>query len=183
MDTNRLETPRLMLSLLAMGDVSACVAIDSDPVVTRYTGGPASRWTRPRWLETWIKAGRPVRYGLWLVRTHGDDTALGWCGLFRLPSRSEADPELCELGYRYIEDAWGRGIATEAAARILDHGFSLLGHDRIVAVTHPENHGSQNVLEKLGMRREGERFAYGKTLPFYSLTRRSWLSREPGNPG
>ena len=68
MDANRLETPRLSLTLLSMGDVKACVDIDSDPVVTRYTGGPANRWTRPQWLETWIKAGRPPRYGLWLVR-------------------------------------------------------------------------------------------------------------------
>ena len=91
MDANRLETPRLSLTLLSMGDVKACVDIDSDPVVTRYTGGPANRWTRPQWLETWIKAGRPPRYGLWLVREHGDDTALGWCGLFRLPPQNATE--------------------------------------------------------------------------------------------
>ena len=37
---------------------------------------------------------------------------------------------------------WGRGRATEAASTSLNHGFRLLGFDRIVAITQEANHGS-----------------------------------------
>ena len=37
----------------------------------------------------------------------------------------------------------------------MDHGRSLLGIGRIVAITAPENYGSIKVLEKIGLRFEG----------------------------
>jgi RimJ/RimL family protein N-acetyltransferase len=46
--------------------------------------------------------------------------------------------------------SWGRGIATEAAARLLQQAFELLGLDRVMAVIMAANHTSRRVLEKLG---------------------------------
>jgi [ribosomal protein S5]-alanine N-acetyltransferase len=60
-----------------------------------------------------------------------------------------------ELGYILRRDAWGRGLATEAAALALDFAFERLGANRVWAVCDPENAPSIGVLEKLGMSREG----------------------------
>ena len=48
--------------------------------------------------------------------------------------------------------AWGRGIATEAAARLLRHAFEVHQLDRLMAVIMAGNTASKRVLEKLGMR-------------------------------
>jgi RimJ/RimL family protein N-acetyltransferase len=46
----------------------------------------------------------------------------------------------------------GRGIAREAAEAALDHGFSSLGLEEIVAFTAVKNLPSRRLMERLGMR-------------------------------
>jgi ribosomal-protein-alanine N-acetyltransferase len=60
-----------------------------------------------------------------------------------------------DLGYGLRRDQWGRGIATEAAALLLDFGFSTLGLHRVFAYHDPANAASGRVMQKLGMQREG----------------------------
>jgi len=60
-----------------------------------------------------------------------------------------------EIWYLVEPESWGKGIATEAAKQLLDYGFGELGLHRIWATCLPENPASAQVLEKVGMRREG----------------------------
>ena len=55
-----------------------------------------------------------------------------------------------ELGYQLRRDSWGQGYATEGASALVDHAFTSLGFERIVAKPMICNHGSRKVLEKLG---------------------------------
>ena len=54
-----------------------------------------------------------------------------------------------------------------------------LAHDifleEVVACTDPENHASQHVLKKSGLRDVGLRRAYGAQIPGFEVTRREWL--------
>jgi [ribosomal protein S5]-alanine N-acetyltransferase len=59
------------------------------------------------------------------------------------------------LGYCYSREIWGRGIGTDVAEALIRFGFRTLGLYRIWAECDAENYGSQKVLEKSGMRREG----------------------------
>ena len=59
------------------------------------------------------------------------------------------------MGYCLTREAWGRGIATEAARRLRDFGFDTLGAHRIRALADIENEASIRVLKKLGMLYEG----------------------------
>jgi ribosomal-protein-alanine N-acetyltransferase len=68
---------------------------------------------------------------------------------------SEPEHLVGDIGYGVRRDRNGEGIATEAAGLLLDLGFADLGLHRIFAYHHPANVGSQRVLEKLGMQREG----------------------------
>ena len=68
------------------------------------------------------------------------------CGLSFLE-----DPGLNEIGCHFVIAAWGQGVATEVGTRVLDYGFRELASEPIVAVTHSENAGSQNVLRKIGL--------------------------------
>lgn len=57
-----------------------------------------------------------------------------------------------ELGYRLRPEFWGRGLATEIGAALIDHGFSTVGLRTILAQTMAVNSGSRAVMAKLGMR-------------------------------
>lgn len=60
-----------------------------------------------------------------------------------------------EIGYLLHPDFRGNGYAREAADRILQLGFEEL--HKISARCDPGNEPSRRLLERLGMRREGER--------------------------
>jgi RimJ/RimL family protein N-acetyltransferase len=82
---------------------------------------------------------------------------IGDCGLIPIPFSGQGGkrgPDI-ELGYRLGAAHWGRGYATEAARAVLKFGIEDLGLDRIVAVTHPENHASKRVLVKTGFSDRG----------------------------
>jgi ribosomal-protein-alanine N-acetyltransferase len=61
-----------------------------------------------------------------------------------------------ELGYWIGAPHWGRGYATEAAGTVLAFGFETLGLNRIYAHHFSGNKASGRVLEKIGMRHEGQ---------------------------
>lgn len=71
------------------------------------------------------------------------------CGLVKRDSLPDID-----VGYALLPQFRGAGYAREAAAACLDYGANVLGLERILAITRPENRSSISVLESLGMRLE-----------------------------
>lgn len=166
-------TERLGLRPRTLADLDANLAMDLDPRVHRYISAKApdpEAW-RAR-LAAQVVAGWPPTGGIWVVERRDEPGFLGWCGLFPLGHCG-----LIEIGYRYVAAAWGQGIASEAAAAVLDHGFRQPGLDPIVAVTHPDNRASQRVLQKIGLRPAGEAYYYGQWLRFFRLTLSDYLAR------
>ena len=86
-------------------------------------------------------------HGLWRVRDKATDEVIGMCGLIRRDGL-----EFPDIGYAFLEIAWGRGYATEAAAASLDYGRRVLGLPQIVGITALDNAASVRVLEKIGFK-------------------------------
>jgi RimJ/RimL family protein N-acetyltransferase len=141
-----LTTARLRLEPLRPEHAELLVELDADPDVLEHILGRAL--TREESL-----AAFPLRLddeaderglGLW-VGFEGDDFVGWWCLL------RDADPTTAELGYRLPQRAWGRGLATEGARAMLDHGFGTVGLDSVWAETRVSNVASQHVLAKCGL--------------------------------
>lgn len=167
MTTSILETERLRLRRRTLADLDDCLAMDFDPEVGRYLYpfGRPTRAERTAVLRRQLAGDWPPVGGVFAVEWRDEPGFLGWCGLFPLE-----DSGLIEIGYRYVPATWGHGVATEAAACVLEYGFEVLRIDPIVAVTHPANKASQSVLAKIGLRYRGPRFHYGLDLSFFELT-------------
>ena len=60
-----------------------------------------------------------------------------------------------EFGYWLGKPFWGFGYATEAAARLVRHGFEDLGQRSVHAGWYYDNPASGHVLAKLGARHNG----------------------------
>jgi RimJ/RimL family protein N-acetyltransferase len=110
--------------------------------------------------------------GVWHVSRRDDGRFVGWVSL----KFAGESPDV-EVGYRLVFDAWGSGFATELARAMLGRGFDLLQLDRIIGVTHPDNHASQRVLAKVGMRDEGWGRYYDQDLRLFAIDRGRWTSR------
>ena len=77
-----------------------------------------------------------------------------------------------EVGYWVGEEFWKQGIATEALGRILQFGFEELALQQIFATHRKENHASEKVLAKNGMKKGG---ILPNTVSRYELTREEYL--------
>jgi len=146
-----LTTARLRLEPLRPEHAELLVELDADPDVLEHIFGRAL--TREESL-----AAFPLRLddeaderglGLWVGFERHD--FVGWWCLLR-----DADPTTAELGYRLPRRAWGRGLATEGARAMLDHGFETVGLESVWAESRTTNLASRNVLTKCGLELVGE---------------------------
>jgi RimJ/RimL family protein N-acetyltransferase len=164
-----LDTPRLLLRRRTLEDLDACIAMDRDPEVTRYIAGP---WHDPvahrQFVEYRITRSYQPGLGYWSIReASAPERFVGWVLL--IPDHG-AGPDV-EIGWRLVRDAWGRGIASEAARAVVRHAFDTVRLPRLVADIASANTASRRVAEKLGMRRVGRAQSAGVSYERYRLER------------
>ena len=148
------KTSRLLLRPRTVADTDSCLAMDRDPEVTRFVHGP---WSDAPAHQNFIESRTRGPYldglGYWTIALLDDPEAfLGWVLL--IPNDG-IGPEI-EIGWRLRRQAWGQGLATEAAAPVLHHAFATVGLAEVVAEIDTRNAASQRVAEKLGLRLQGE---------------------------
>jgi [ribosomal protein S5]-alanine N-acetyltransferase len=159
-------TERLEIRAFEPSDLHALHAVYGDPEVTRWMPAYSTIEHTRRALEKHVAGGRAGGPALWAVVERSSGELIGDAGLALLDG---VGPEV-ELGYTLGRRWWGRGYATEAARACLAEAFGPLGLKRVVAVVRPENDASIHVLEKLGMTREGTRFAHGAEHLLYATS-------------
>lgn len=86
-----------------------------------------------------------------------------------------------EIGYLLKPSSWGKGIATEAASRLLQFTFEDSPIDIVYACFDEDNHASRHVLEKIGLEFESNRMVYGETAPVYWISKQQWLLDHTGS--
>ncbi|BET67985.1 GNAT family protein [Opitutales bacterium ASA1] len=150
-----LLTARLQLRPFADSDASTVERLAGDLRIAATTATiphPYPPGTAAAWIVTHEAAWNLGR-GLTLAIVERDGgTVVGAVGLNITPEHRSA-----ELGYWIGAEVWGRGIATEAARALVDHGFGALDLHRVHAHHFARNTASGRVLEKVGMRPEGLR--------------------------
>lgn len=147
-----LETKRLQLRRLTPEDAPFILELLNDPLFLRFIGDKGVRTVDG--ARDYIVNGPMASYaqhgfGLFHVSLKHDGTPIGMCGLLKREVLADVD-----VGFAYLPQYSGQGYATEAARATIDYGRTVLGLKRIVAITAPDNEGSQNVLRKIGLRQE-----------------------------
>lgn len=149
-----IETERLRLRPHRADDFTACVAMWSDPAITRYTIGtpapPQRTWTRIlAYRGHWAMLG----FGYWAVEEKSTGRFVGELGFadFKRDIQPSIDG-MPELGWVLATEAHGKGYATEALRSVVAWGDGQFGSTRTVCIIHPDNSASFRVAEKLGYR-------------------------------
>ena len=84
-----------------------------------------------------------------------DNKFIGFIGLHKVNFDADFTPTQ-EIGWRLSRSAWNFGYATEGAKRCLEYGFEQLNFNEIYSFTPLQNIRSENVMKKIGMKKEGE---------------------------
>lgn len=152
------ETKRLVHRAWTVDDAEAFFALNSNPDVMRFTGESMLRSVdeAKQAIENHTDFDE-VGYGRWACVLKETQDVIGFCGLKYL-----SDLDVVDVGYRFLPQYWGQGLATEACIASLDFGFTTLRLDEILGFVMPGNAASIRVLEKAGMQADGE-FVYDGT--------------------
>lgn len=166
-----IETPRLLLRKKVVEDAAFFFELNSDPLVTQYTGdGAFENLKEAEEIVKYVIAQYDKNgYGRWLVANKETGESLGWCGL-----KFHDDTQETDIGYRFMQKYWGKGYATEAALACIDYGFKVLKLDRIYGQAMKENIASINVLKKIGMTYFDEDLCAGHESYIYELKKENY---------
>jgi RimJ/RimL family protein N-acetyltransferase len=156
-----LETERLILRHLSPEqDAEFMLELLNEPAFIKNIADRGVRTTEES--RQYLASGPVASYeqngfGMYAVELKESGVPVGVCGLVKREGLDDVD-----IGYAFLERHWGKGYAYESASAVLDYGRDVLGLERIVAITAPDNRGSIRVLEKIGLR-----FEKMITLPGY----------------
>ena len=139
----RIQTERMILREFRLDDAPFHVEMNSDPAVQEFLGEepPTCEQMEQKIQGTLDRYPTGGNRGFWAAEEDGK--FIGWFHL--RPSRDTGETE---LGYRLIQRAWGRGLATEGSKALLE----LAKGERVIARTMILNKRSRSVMEKLGMK-------------------------------
>lgn len=142
----------IQLVLPELSHAAALAAEKNDPLVTRYLGRCMLPYTESRALQDLLvfrsEEGKKRLSRVILVEGRPAGMVYGY-----LPENGQ---QSAELGYWLGCVYWGQGIMTRAAGELCALLFAREEVHRIWASALKVNIGSWRVMEKLGMRREGD---------------------------
>lgn len=150
-----LETDRLLLRELNLGDVPFILSLLNSPGWLKYIGDRGVKneeQAKDYLLKGPLKSYKENGFGLYLVEERISNLPIGLCGLLKRETLENPD-----LGFAFLSDYMGKGFALEAANAVLEYTKSELKMPTILAIVLPNNQPSIKLLEKLG-------FQYQKTI-------------------
>lgn len=163
-----LETKHLIVKAPSRDALEDLYLLLSDADVMRHIGrGPRTREEVREGIEKMIV--HHAKHGFSLGNVYEKETGLfvGRAGLVYL-AMDDTQPEI-EVGYALHKKFWNKGYATELSKAFIQWGFQHLPIKYLVAVTHPENDRSRQVLEKSGMRYIGREDCYDTEVAKYII--------------
>lgn len=147
-----IETARLRLRGHRPNDLADCVAMWSDPTVTRYIGGKPSTeqqtWMR---LLGYIGHWAAMGFGYWVIEERDSGRFVGEVGFADF--KRDIGPSMRgfpELGFALAPASHGKGYATEAVGAVVAWGDVHVPSARTVCLINPQNSASRRVVEKCG---------------------------------
>jgi RimJ/RimL family protein N-acetyltransferase len=146
------ETERLTLRRLELGDAEFILGLLNDPSFLRFIGDKGVRNlddAREYILQGPVASYGRFGFGLYLTQRKDDGVPIGICGLLKRETLKDVD-----VGFAFLPQFWSQGYAFESASAVMAYGRNVLGLKRIVAVTAPDNDASIRLLEKLGLKFE-----------------------------
>jgi [ribosomal protein S5]-alanine N-acetyltransferase len=172
----RFVTKRLGGHRVGADDVEFLVEVFADERVTKTLGGPRDRDRVLEDIDRWNRHWDEYGIGLWILEHRLSSERVGWTMLHH----TETGGPGVEVGWTIAADHWRRGFATEAADMALMIGFCELRLEEIVSFTLVDNTASRGVMEKLGLRYDGEVEHAGLPHVLYRLTSDAWRPRYDG---
>jgi ribosomal-protein-alanine N-acetyltransferase len=148
-----LETDRLLLRPLDFSDAEGMFRLDSNANVHKYLGNNPVKSIEEsnHYIENIRNQYLQNGTGRFAVILKDTNEFIGWCGIKFITEPENNHVNFYEIGYRLMEEHWGKGYGYESAKAWLDYGFEKMNIKTIYASAHADNVRSNRILRKIGM--------------------------------
>jgi len=168
-----LETERLFLREMTMGDFDALYAVLSDAEIMQHYPYTFDEERVRSWIERNMKRYTDDGFGLWAVCLKDTGEMIGDCGLTLQNIDGQMLPE---IGYHIRRDQQRKGYAKEAAAAVRDWAFQNTEYPALYSYCKYTNVGSFKTAESIGMHFEKEYEDEANKITHVSVIRREDLT-------
>ena len=148
-----LETERLLLREMNMGDYDALYKILADPDIMRHYPYTFDERRVRGWIERNMERYLRDGFGLWAVCLKDNGEMIGDCGLTLQNIEGEMLPE---IGYHIRRDCQRKGYAKEAAKAVMDWTFRNTDYPALYSYCKYTNEASIRTAEAIGMQFDRE---------------------------
>jgi ribosomal-protein-alanine N-acetyltransferase len=165
LDRHHLVTERLHLNPITMADADRLAVLHADArVMNLLKHGVLSRAQSDALVAHYEAEWPALGFGSWTATERVGGRLVGLGGL-----RVHDGGHGVALRLAFTPEAQGKGYGPELGRAALAFAFDVVGLDRVVAITRPDNVAGQRSLEKVGMRREREATREdGRTVLLYA---------------
>lgn len=167
-------TERLLLRAWRPEDRAPFAKLNADPEVMAHFPQPLTRTESDALADRLQQHLTAQGWGVWALALRASGAFIGLTGLASVRADLPFAPAT-EIAWRLARAHWGQGLALEAARAACAHGFGVLGLPEIVAFTALPNTRSRALMQRLGMRADGQ-FDHPALRAGHPL-RRHWLYR------
>lgn len=173
---------RLVIRKFGLQDVHSFYQYRANPDVSRfqswenYTLQDAEAFIRKQIVHSPNQPGTWFQYAIALTES---DQLIGDCAIH---TRAD-EPQIVELGFTLAPEFQGKGYMNEALCALMEYVFGALNKHKLIAFADVRNTKSIQVLERLGMRREGHLLENYKSKGIwideyqYAMLRSEWLNK------
>lgn len=162
--TKTLETERLILREWRPEDREAFARMNADPMVMEFLPRIMDKDSSDKLMGRFTEHFKKYGYGPYAIELKETGEFVGFVGLRNVEFKSAFTPAV-EIAWRLDYEYWGKGYATEAGRRVIEHAFKELKLPEIVAFTVYDNSRTMHIMEKLGMKRDEKGDFDYPTLP------------------
>lgn len=165
------STPRLLAERLRPEHLPDLRLMDQNEQFMAKLGGVRDEAATLRYLDRNLTHWTEFGFGIWILRDRPSGAVIGRAVLRHL--EVEGVDEV-EVGYGFMPEYWGRGLATEVTRACVQIAQGRLSLRSVVAITLPSNAASQRVMQKSGLAYErrithdGVLHVLFRTRPFYA---------------
>ncbi len=147
-----LASERLLLRQITDEDVNEVFALRSNKETMKYIPRPLcvdleDAMRHIKMIQDKIESGEGIN---WAVTLNGSNKLIGIAGHYRM----KWEHFRSEIGYMFLPEYHGKGIATETISLLVKYGFEQMNMHSLEGIIDPENMASAKVLEKNGFVKE-----------------------------
>lgn len=165
-----LETERLLYRPLELNDVAAFFEMNNNPNVNKFLRNPiTTKIEAEKYIQKIIEEYAKNGIGRYAVILKQSNKLIGFSGLKYRSQEENNHKNFYDLGYRFHEEFWNKGYATEAAQFWLNYGFNEMELPKIYACAEHENIASNNLLKKVGFELKNQYFVNNSLHNWYKI--------------